>query len=207
MRLEAQDLSAHPGDRTLFSRLSLSLETGEVLAVRGPSGSGKTILLRQLACLDPLNTGVLMLDGQSPERLGVPGWRKRVTYVAQDTPPLNGSAWEFFELACAFGSWGETDDPRALAAAWGIEERAWTQRYSTLSGGERQRLYLAIALASRPDVLLVDEPTSHLDPESGRAVEETLAKRTSVWVTHDEAQAERVGTRVFDLRDFKAGAK
>lgn len=201
MGLHAYDLSARAGDRELFTGVSLSVETGEVVSVRGPSGSGKTLLLRQLAGLDPLPSGTLTLNGETPASLGAPRWRKQVTYVAQEAPPLPGSGREFFEQARRFASWGETDDPVAIAAKWGIEEALWTQRYSTLSGGERQRIYLAIALASRPTVLLLDEPTSHLDADSARAVEHTLAGVTGVWVTHDERQAERVGGRVVDLRD------
>ncbi|MEL6543931.1 MAG: ABC transporter ATP-binding protein [Myxococcota bacterium] len=201
MTLRAHDLSARAADRVLFSGLSLELEPGTILAVTGPSGSGKTLLLRQLAALDPLCSGRVTLNGDSPDKLGAPRWRQRVTYLAQDTPPLNGSAAEFFEMVQQFSVWSGRKDPREVARNWGVEPQAWEQRFSTLSGGERQRIFLALGVAAEPAVLLLDEPTSHLDTNNARLVEETLKDLTCVVVTHDEEQSERLGAKRLDLTE------
>ena len=78
-------------------------------------------------------------------------------------------------------------------------DRVWNHPWSTLSGGDRQRAHLLLTLATGPQVLLLDEPTSALDPDLSAVVEERIAGRTAVWITHDAEQAHRVATRVHHL--------
>lgn len=202
MIFETRQLSRSFAGRVLFRGLDLRVAPGEVLAVRGPSGSGKTTLLRCLAWLDAPQ-GEVLLDGRSPAQWGVPAWRRRVAYVAQR--PAHAAATpaalavEVLRYASQRGEPG--DDPRALASRWGLPSGCWDQPWQELSGGEQQRVALALALARRPAVLLLDEPTAALDPDSRDAVEADLRCRTALWVTHDPTQAERVADRVLDLED------
>lgn len=200
MVLVASGLERRVGDRTLFSALSLGVGAGEHVVIRGASGSGKTLLLRMLAHLDP-HDGDVRLDGRSMPEFGPTVWRRRVRYVAQDAPIHPGTPrdwWQRLTLLRALD--GDLGDPYATSARWSLEAAAWDRPWSQLSGGERQRIALACALASNPDVLLLDEPTSALDPDAVAAVEADLAGRTALIVTHDRAQADRLGARVLEIR-------
>jgi len=197
VRLEATGLCRRIGDRTLFDGLDLAVDTGETLAVQAPSGAGKTCLLRLLAWLDEGQGGEIRLDGRLPHDWTIPSWRTEVAYVAQKVPELPGSPDDLVLAARRFSAWKdrEQEDPRALAARWGLPDNAWSTAWTKLSGGEQQRAALAIALSRQPRVLLLDEPTSALDEAATAAIEADLAGRTVVWVTHDQAQATRVGSR------------
>ncbi|MFQ5972172.1 MAG: ATP-binding cassette domain-containing protein [Alphaproteobacteria bacterium] len=170
--------------------VSFDLADGECLALRGPSGSGKTLLLRALADLDP-NHGSAMLDGKSREDFPAPHWRRLVTYV--QTEP----GWWANRVGEHFPDW-PTAGP--LVAELGLPGTCHDWPIAQLSTGERQRLGLVRALVLRPRVLLLDEPSSGLDPDATGAVErivkECLAEGTSaLWATHDAGQARRIATR------------
>lgn len=206
----AEGLERTVDDRVLFRGLSFELAEGETLAVLAPSGSGKTLLLRLLAGLDPLSAGSVRLDGRPQEDWPMPAWRARVVYCPQTPPALAGSPADFAAEVAGWparkeGSNGVRngrpgDDAEALARDWGVGE-VWEKPWRQLSGGEAQRAALAIAVACRPQVLLLDEPTSALDEAAREKVEERLGSLTSVWVTHDEEQAERVAGRRLRLLD------
>ena len=201
MELKGIALTRTIEGRTLFAGLDLTLSPGEVLAVSGPSGSGKTTLLRALAGLDPLESGAVTLDGRSPAEWGWPCWRSEVRYLAQKVPVFPGRPRELTALLRTLKSWGhrEVADPVEIARRWQLPAETWDKPWSRLSGGEQQRVMLAITLSSKPTVLLLDEPTTGLDPEATAAVEQDLARHASIWVTHDEQQAARVASRSLEL--------
>ncbi len=158
--------------------------------IAGPSGGGKSRLLRALADLDP-HQGQLRLEGHTPEALGGPAWRRRVALMPAEPVWWAEHAGAHFPRPPA---------PEALAAL-GLPADILERPVSRLSTGERQRLWLLRLLANRPRLLLLDEPTANLDPQSRLRVERRLeAERRAgdmamVWVTHDPAQAERVASR------------
>jgi len=195
---EARGLTRRLGDRTLFEGFSFRLEPGRILGVTGPSGCGKSTLLRSLAWLDPLDAGTVTLGGKDPRGWGIAAYRARVVYVPQTPVVFLGTPADSAIEAASFGGRAGRpgSDPRAIAAAWGLPDAAWDQRWDELSGGERQRAALALALAAEPDVLLLDEPTSALDEASASAVEASLAGRSCVWVSHDPARLERMTDHV-----------
>jgi len=201
VRFEGTGLCRRIGERTLFEGLDFAIDTGETLAIQAPSGAGKTCLLRLLAWLDPGQGGELRLDGRSPHDWTIPAWRTEVAYVAQKVPELAGSPDELVQATQRFAAWKNRaqQDPRVIAARWGLPDKAWTTTWSRLSGGEQQRAALAIALSRNPQVLLLDEPTSALDETATSAIEADLADLTVIWVTHDQAQAARVGSKKLSL--------
>lgn len=198
---EARHLHRVVGDRLRIEDVSLSLASGERLAVVGPSGCGKSSLLRLLAGLDPLDGGELTLDGKTPEAWGLPRWRHRVAWVPQAFARPPGTPQETWDEAQSLRVARDqaVDDPRAIAARWSLSHAAWDAPWAELSGGEAQRAWLAIAWARRPEVLLLDEPTSALDPEATAAFEADLLRCRAVVVTHDAAQAARVASRLLRL--------
>lgn len=203
-QLVVRDLTRQVGDKLLWSGISFSLHAGEVLFIRGPSGVGKTLLLRALACLDPLQPGgALSLDGRTPDALGVPAWRALLCYVFQQRVAHKGTPAELYYAAQRFTA--QRGRPRgdlpAVIHELGLEQEVLLQPWTELSGGQAQRVQLAIAVALRPAFLLLDEPTSSLDVESARRVERVLKGCGAglVWVSHDPGQPGRVGGKVLDL--------
>ena len=168
-------------------RFDFALGPGECLGVNGPSGSGKTLLLRAIADLDP-HEGEVYLDGV-PRSLVAPWlWRRQVGLLPAE------SAWWERTVGAHF-----TRIPPALEAL-GFTEEVLAWPVDRLSSGERQRLALARLLGLAPRVLLLDEPTAHLDGENARRVEAVVRDflekgGAAVWVSHDEAQLERVAQR------------
>ncbi len=199
--LRGRGLRRTVGTRTLWNDLALDAVPGATLVVSGPSGSGKTLLLRALAGLDPIESGEVTLDGRSAMEMGWSTWRRSVVFVAQDPPVHPGTPRDLWDRIAGLSSQARRDlgSPQSVAEGWGLVPGAWERSWTELSGGERQRAALAMAVASRPAVLLLDEPTSALDPDAAGAVEATLRDRTCVWVTHDREQGERVGAATLTL--------
>ena len=201
--LIVKNLSRSIGDKILWSNISFTLRRGETLFIRGPSGVGKTLLLRALACLDPIQTGEISLEGKTPEQTSVPTWRARVTYVFQQRVAFKGTPSELYYTAQRFSA--QRGRPRrdlpAIIHELGLEQAVLNQPWTELSGGQAQRVQIAIAVALNPEILLLDEPTSSLDVDSARRVERVLKFSGAglVWVSHDSQQPGRVGGKVLNL--------
>jgi tungstate transport system ATP-binding protein len=188
--------------RTVLDIPSLSIRRGEVLALVGPSGSGKSTLLRLLNFLEPPSAGSLIFDGRPAGSDPPLTERRRVTAVFQRPALLHRSVAA--NIGYGLGLRGEKL-PVDKLAAWldrlGLIHLA-RQSAPKLSAGESQRVALVRALAVRPDVLLLDEPTANLDPYNVSLIEQVVAEEhaaagmTVVWVTHDIFQARRVADRV-----------
>ncbi len=211
--LEVRSLGVPFGDPPPIQDASWDLADGERIAVSGRSGSGKSVMLRALVGLLPA-TGTIRLSGQLTTELSAASFRVRVLHVPQTPPRLSGTIRDNLlavrnlaaatERACP---WEEVEE---MLERLGIQSLldAPAER---ISGGEAQRMGLVRALQLRPQVLLLDEPTAALDPESATAVESlvldwvaksTPAKpRAFLWVAHDTAQAQRIGTRFLEIRD------
>jgi putative ABC transport system ATP-binding protein len=210
-RLECRGLTRTlpSGDRalTILDQVDLAIEAGELVAVLGPSGSGKSTLLGLLAGLDRPTAGSVLVDGRALEGLGEDELallrRARIGFVFQSFQLLgNLTARENVLVPLEL-----TGFPRArertdeVLAEVGLADRA--HHYpAQLSGGEQQRVALARAFASRPALLLADEPTGNLDSETGERVLALLLDMrarhgtTLVLVTHDPAIAARAERQV-----------
>jgi putative ABC transport system ATP-binding protein len=192
-RLSVRDLKS-----PLAGPFELDLAPGACAAIGGASGSGKSLFLRMLADLDP-NTGAVRLDGVDRATLEPTAWRRAVPYVAAE------SGWWRDRVADHFTP--EQQAPaKALAARLDLAAELFDGPVLRLSTGERQRLAIIRALVLESPVLLLDEPTGPLDPQSVRKVEAVLRERLAagcavVIVTHDPSQANRLGARRFVMRD------
>ena len=190
-------LLAARGLRSRFGGpFSFALQAGECVAIQGPSGAGKSVLLRMLADLDP-HEGEVLLDGRSSKAMPAPAWRSQVVYQAAEPAWWEATAGEHF-----------SDQQRAFVAqalgALGLSTALLDAEVERLSTGERQRLALVRSLAAEPRVLLLDEPTAALDPDSVKRAEALLASCLArgmaiLIVTHSAEQARRLAQRVFRL--------
>ncbi len=163
--------------------------------ISGPSGSGKSQLLRTLAGLRPLQHGTIRLGGRSPQKWGLPRWRAEVCYLSQRPQIFAATAAAQLERLPELSGQKKRapwTDPIPLAERWGLPPERWEAPWLSLSGGEQQRLALAMTLASAPQVLLLDEPSSALDPQTKAAVEADLLGKTALWISHDPEQHARI---------------
>jgi ABC-type iron transport system FetAB ATPase subunit len=187
----------------LAGPFALELPPGGCAAIGGHSGSGKSLFLRMIADLDP-NTGDVRLDGAPRAGFAAPAWRRRVPYVAAE------SGWWRDTVAEHFAP-DELSPARALAARLDLAAELIDGPVQRLSTGERQRLAIIRALVLDSPVLLLDEPTGPLDPDSTAKVEAVLKERLAggtalVIVTHDAEQGARLGGRRFLMRDRRLEA-
>ena len=187
---------------------SLTIREGEFVAIIGPSGSGKSTLMNIIGCLDVADSGEYLLDGQAIEQYTEDELAKirnhKIGFVFQSFNLLSRmTALENVELPLVYQGVGMGDrKTRALAALErvGLQERA-QHKPAELSGGQQQRVAVARALATRPTLLLADEPTGNLDSKTGEDImrlfgELNAAGNTIVLITHSERVARQAQRRI-----------
>jgi len=205
--IEINDLAVRQGKFSLAG-VSLTVPTGQYAALMGKSGCGKTTILEAVAGLRTIATGTVKLAERDVTRLRP--MARHVGYVPQDGA-LFGTMTVRENLAFSLDVRGDS--------AQGIEARVtelagWLElghlldrKPYFLSGGEKQRVALGRALASRPPVLLLDEPLSSLDDDTRAHLLELLCRLregrlvTVLHITHSRAEADRLGDLVFHLED------
>jgi phosphate transport system ATP-binding protein len=213
-RMQVEDLSIAYGAKLAVKSVSLPIRQGEVLALIGPSGCGKTTLLRSLNRLTELTktaslTGRITLDGMDISALEPTALRRRVTMVFQQPNPFPMSVFDNVAYVLREQAKRRPRRPAlrssvedALARAGLLDEVADNLDHPALrlSGGQQQRLCIARALAAQPEVLLLDEPCSALDPQSTKVIEDLVVKLREevavVIVTHNLQQAHRIADHV-----------
>ena len=210
IKMAARNLDVHYGDFQALYGIDLSFREREVTALIGPSGCGKSTFLR---CLNRMNDlisvsrveGEILLDGEDVQsgRMDVVHLRRRVGMVFQKPNPFPKTIFENVAYGLRVNGVrdrnaiaSQVEKSLRQAALWGeVKDRLHTSALG-LSGGQQQRLCIARALAVEPEVLLMDEPASALDPIATQKIEELIhqlkAHYTIVIVTHNMQQAARV---------------
>jgi tungstate transport system ATP-binding protein len=197
--LVARELVFAVAGRRLVEVEGLSLQAGNATVVMGPNGAGKSLLLRLLHGLIAPTAGRILWNGKPTS----PAIRRRQAMVFQDPILLRRSVAANVDYALKAQGIARPARRRRVEAALdqGDLLHLAGQPARTLSGGEQQRLALVRALAVRPDILFLDEPTSSLDPASTQAIETLIAKAAEagtkiVMVTHEPGQARRLAAEV-----------
>ncbi|HEY3745441.1 MAG TPA: phosphate ABC transporter ATP-binding protein PstB [Gemmatimonadaceae bacterium] len=207
--IEARDFSFWYGKKQALKQISMAVPPASVTALIGPSGCGKSTFLRSINRLNDLIPGIrhdgdLSLDGKSvyDPSLDVVALRQRVGMVFQRWNPFPRSVYENVAYGPRINGVADADSvdeivERSLrrAAIWDeVKDRLRTSALG-LSGGQQQRVCIARALANQPEVLLLDEPASALDPSSTQKIEELVyelkQELTIIIVTHNLQQAAR----------------
>jgi putative ABC transport system ATP-binding protein len=193
--------------------VSFNITSGEFTALVGPSGSGKTTLLQLIGCLDQPTSGQVFIDGKDVSRLN----RNQRADVRRS---MIGFIFQFFALIPTLTAYENVEMPllligqnasdrrvrvKSLLESVDLTERA-NHRPDQLSGGEQQRVAIARALATKPALILADEPTANLDTPNGKQVMETMTRLnqetgvTFMFATHDP-RVIQYARRVITLRD------
>jgi phosphate transport system ATP-binding protein len=212
-RMTLEDLSVFYADKPAVKSVSLPIHQGQVLALIGPSGCGKTTLLRTLNRLTELTPsarteGRILIDGEDIDLLEATALRRRVSMVFQQPNPFPMSVFDNVAYALREQSrrrpgrsalMPKVEEALHRAGLWDEVKDDLDHPALRLSGGQQQRLCIARAIATGPEVLLMDEPCSALDPRSTAVIEDLILDLRRdlaiVIVTHNLQQARRVGDR------------
>lgn len=207
MKLIFQSVSKSFGENDVLDEISLEIQEGEVMTFIGASGSGKTTLLRCVNLLETIDSGRILLDGEAITDVGTDPnpVRRRVGMVFQNFnlfPHMSVSRNVTLALTEVLGKKSDeaNEVAHALLARFGLSEKI--DRFpDQLSGGQQQRVAIARAMALNPEVLLLDEVTSALDPELVGEVLDVVRELkgsgiTMLFATHEMSFAREISDRV-----------
>ncbi len=216
----ALDVSVRLGGTTILDAIDLELAPGRITALVGPNGSGKSTLLRTFSRILRPASGSVVLDGEDIATLPTRAVARRLALLPQHTETMTGvTVGALVELGRQphLGRFGGLRATDREAIAWALEVTNAAQHVDrlvdTLSGGERQRAWLAVALAQRTGVLLLDEPTTYLDVRHQLEVMALVRGLndehglTVCWVLHDLNAAAAYSDVMVCLRDGRVIAQ
>jgi tungstate transport system ATP-binding protein len=197
--IRGQGLAFERGGRRILDGIDIEIEGAGTLVLIGPNGAGKSLLVRILSGLIEPTSGLVTWAGSAPDRRRA----HRIGFVFQRPVLLRRSALANVEYALAVAGVARTERPHRARAA--LERARITHLMNAparvLSGGEQQLLSIARALATGPEILVLDEPTSNLDPSATNAIEALIGDVRSegtrvVLITHDLGQLRRLADEV-----------
>lgn len=207
--LEAQALDISYDQKKILDNFSLTVNKGEIVSIIGPNGSGKSTALKAMSRLIPIQKGIVLLDGKELQSLKTKSISKMMSVLFQSNePPSDLTVEELVKYGrTPHKKWYErTTDEDESIVEWAIEKTGLTslknRLVSSLSGGEAQRSWIAMSLAQRPKILLLDEPTTYLDIAHQLQLLELIHTvnrelgMTIVMVLHDLNQASAYSDKV-----------
>jgi sulfate transport system ATP-binding protein len=203
MSIELKNVSKRFGQVTAVKEVGFSVKEGELVALLGPSGGGKTTVLRMIAGLEMPTDGDIFIRGQRVNDISVQ--QRNIGFVFQSYALFkNMNVFKNIAFGLKIKKWGKTeikDRVHELVNLLGLE--GLEKRYPhQLSGGQRQRVAIARSLASKPSVLLLDEPFGAVDAKIRQELREWLVTLhndlnvTTLFVTHDQEEAMEVSNRI-----------
>jgi ABC-2 type transport system ATP-binding protein len=205
--IELRGLTKRFGDFTAVSEVTLSVPAGEILALLGPNGAGKTTTVRMLGAILRPTSGDAVVAGY--QVTAEPREVRRRVGLLTEHPGLylrmpGAEYLDFFGRVMQLGSEERAARARELVGYFGMSE-LYERRLSTYSKGARQKIALVRAMLHDPPVLLLDEPTSAMDPYSAKLVRDAIVglrsqKRAIVICTHNLAEAEAIADRIAIIR-------
>ena len=204
--MELRGVSKRYGRVTAVDCVDLAVEEGKILTIIGPNGAGKTTLLRLMALLDKPTSGEILYRGVRVDEASE-DVRRRIVMVFQRTTLFSASVYENVAYGLRIRGYGRDEvDARVREVLEVVDMAEHADRHvRELSGGERRRVAIAQALAPKPELLLLDEPLSDVDPPTAEAIEEVIRELagdlTIVHATHDLLQAARLSDVIAFMRD------
>lgn len=180
-RVELQGVSFWHGSHQVLNRVTISARRGNLTTISGPSGAGKTTLVDLILGFFAPAEGEILVDSHPLMSLDMKKWRQQIGYVPQDTPLFHDTILQNLGLRDPTISAAVAEKALRLAGVWDFVESlpegletVVGERGAKLSGGQRQRIAIARALVREPRLLILDEPTTSLDPDTEQAVCATL---------------------------------
>lgn len=214
MSMETKNLQVKYGEKLVLKDANFNVNNGEIVTIIGPNGSGKTTLIKALSRCIKTHSGNVYLDGVDIHKIPTKNIARQVAVLPQvknvssDVTVENLVSYGRYPHL-GFGKRMNKDDKDIIS--WAIEKtglKEYKDRYiETLSGGERQRAWIAMALAQKPRILILDEPTTYLDISYQLEVLELVKELneslgiTVIMVLHDLNQAARYSDNIYVLRD------
>jgi cell division transport system ATP-binding protein len=210
--IQFQDVSKHYENHTALRKITFSIQKGEMVFITGPSGSGKTTLLKLVYLAEKPDEGTISVAGLTFERVKegkIPLLRRSIGIVFQDFRLLgNMKVFENVALSLRIRGLNDRDlKARVFDALKIVNLRHRADSFpDTLSGGEQQRIAIARAIVSEPSIILADEPTGNVDPETSRGIMNTFkdinARGATILIaTHNRELIRQTGRRVFKLQN------
>ena len=187
-------------DVAILTGLSFSVEPGSVFALAGPSGSGKSSALRLINRLDDSSSGQIFISGREIKSWDIRELRAKIGFMFQDSALFEGSVMENILYGpCLRGlkNCNYESAAQGLMEMVGLPMELLHRNVESLSGGQKQRVNLARTLALDPEIILMDEPTSSLDPAAAGTIEKLIIElnqegKTFIVISHDLDQIKRI---------------
>ncbi|MCP8317559.1 MAG: phosphate ABC transporter ATP-binding protein [archaeon] len=205
--IELKDVTKSYGDIVALNKVNLKVVKGEILAIIGPNGSGKTTMLRIMAVIDRPTSGEIYFDGIKTSDRNMDKVRSRSTMIFQRAVFFNTTVYKNLAYGLKLRGYSKKEIKEKVGEALKIVKlEGYENRLAKkLSGGEQQRVSLARALVLGTELILLDEPTTNLDPYNVAMIEEIVSKinrnlnTTIVMATNNMFQAKRLGDKVVFL--------
>lgn len=213
MSLSINNISASVLGNNILENISFQTKESEIFCIIGTSGAGKSTLLRTLNRLQPISSGEIYLNGQSIYLMTPQNLRKNAVMILQTPSLFEGTVEDNILFGAKLNSGFNKTESRKLAISLlekvGLESNLLLRNSSSLSVGQQQRVSIARSIAMKPSILLCDEITSSLDPQSTLHIQNLLLtlkkeeKMTILLVTHNMDLVQQIADRVGLLLDGK----
>ncbi len=209
-KIEIRDLHKSFGRNRVLQGVNLTIMPGESVVIIGGSGSGKSVLLKCILGLIHPEQGSIKIDGEEITNLRgseLEAVRRKIGMLFQSAALFDSlNVWENIAFALIQGQGMAREEAQRTAMARlgdvGLRQEVATLYPAELSGGMRKRVGLARAIASQPEIIFFDEPTTGLDPIMGSVIDNLIVKcvkelgATALSITHDMASAKRISSRI-----------
>ncbi|MGM9605890.1 MAG: ABC transporter ATP-binding protein [Oscillospiraceae bacterium] len=212
--LQTENLCVGYREHQVIKNINLSIEKGKVYSIIGPNGCGKTTLMRAISRSIKPTSGTVLLDGQNIFKMNTRLVAQKVAVLSQSNTSMSDITVRTLVQYGRFAHkkwWRGGSDKDTAIVEWALEKTGMTdysnRRINSLSGGERQRAWIAMSIAQKPEILLLDEPTTYLDISHQLEIMELVARLnreegiTIVMVLHDINHAARYSDELIVLHE------